>query len=490
MSATSIASRTAWSFVASIFSACGRLVAGIVIARQLGPALVGQFAFYSAIVEFVGLVAAYGLPNTLTRYVAESCGLQRDESEHEIVVWVSKRFFASLLGATACLAIFFASFSPYGVKTAFLLSILLLTQAMSNLVTAYWTGKQDFKKVAKFSFLSTTALFLFQPLMVYFLGLDGALLGLTLSFIIYLKWSLPLLRGWVERREVTVQRSVLEHARYAWLAAIVSALVWSRAEVFFLSHFSDSRQTGYFTIGLTFASLVTITAGLLTGALMSHFSENTAADNRTELERSYRRMTIFVSICVFPMSIGGVVVMPQLLPFIFGSQYSEAVTVAQVLMIGGLLSFAGVGSSLIYAAGRAKFIFQSGLLGASLVLVGCLLVSRVYGATGVASIRLTVQVLMIGLGTVFIHTQLKFVPPYAAMARIATAASLSAFAAWVIIQCNLPFSLFLAISSAVVAYPFCLKMLRPLTRDDADALMRTVEFLPPLLRKQLSWLVG
>jgi O-antigen/teichoic acid export membrane protein len=159
-------------------------------------------------------------------------------------------------------------------------------------------------------------------------------------------------------------------------------------------------------------------------------------------------------------------------------------------MLTGVLAFAGVGSSLIYAAGRAQFIFLSGVIGAALVVSGCFLVSDGYGAFGVACVRLSVQTVMIGAGTYFIHRKLGIIPPYATMGRIACASALAGFVAWLIGETPIPLSMFAGIVMAIPVYLFSLRLLHPFMLEDTQAILQTSVAWPPVLRRLLAWLIG
>jgi O-antigen/teichoic acid export membrane protein len=328
-----------------------------------------------------------------------------------------------------------------------------------------------------------------QPVFTHLYGVNGAIAALALSFAVqFVLGGAFLWRGSRHSRQ-ELPESAKGYALYSWLAAVVSAVVWTRAEIFFLNHYSTSREAGYFSVALTFASLINIAAGLLTGALMPHFTTAVANSDTKELQTSYRRMTLFVAACVFPIGIGGATVMPELLPLVFGKSFVAAVRPAQILMISGVLAFAGVGSSLIYATGRSKFIFCSSCVGALLIVSGCPFVSDHYGASGVAYVRLSVQIIMIGVGTIFIRKILNISLPYAGMARIALASLLASAVAWLVMQLHLPASAVWAVIVAIAAYPTCLKLTKPLGSEDTAAVLDNENMVPALLRLKLKWMI-
>jgi O-antigen/teichoic acid export membrane protein len=224
-------------------------------------------------------------------------------------------------------------------------------------------------------------------------------------------------------------------------------------------------------------------ATLLTGALMPHFSTIFGSNDRSRLQRDYARLTSIVALFALPVSLGGVAVMPKLIPFIFGAAYADAAGPAAVLLTTGILAFAGIGSSLVYASGESAFIFKWGLLGAFLLAVGCYLAAPAYGALGTAWVRLGVQMLMIGIGTAFIHRQLKIIPPYRAVIRVAIAAAMAALVAKGVTQIAQLSSLAWGVAAGGVSYLFFLRFVQPLEGDEASALVTLTRYLPVPVRR-------
>lgn len=481
----SLSSRTFWNASGSLVATSGRMIAAIFIARQLGPELAGRYAFLAWLVEFTMIIASFGLPNTLTRYFAEFSGKGDKSSKHQLVRWVIRRYLGLILcGATVIFAMASAFFhNDQERKIAFLLPLLLLLQALSALIIAYLAGVQDFRKIAKINLFSGTALVVLQPTLTTILGLPGALLGAALAYTVSLIWLAPLLDDVFNRVAPRIPDSLPRYALYTWLATIVSAVIWARAELFFLNQYSTSAQAGYFSVGLTLTSFVTMGAALLTGALMPHFSAIFGSNDRGRLQRDYTRLTTIVALFALPVSLGGVAVMPKLIPFMFGAPYAGAAGSAAVLMTTGILAFAGVGSSLVYASGESAFIFKWGVLGAVLLAIGCYLAAPAYGALGTAWVRLAVQMLMIAIGTTFIHRQLKIIPPYRSVIRVAIAAAMAALVARGATHIAPLFSLAGGVAAGMISYLFFLRFVQPLQADAAATFVILTRYLPVSVRR-------
>lgn len=486
----SLSKRMLWSAVGSLVSALGRIIAAIVIARELGPELAGQYAFFTWLVESIGIFAAFGLPATMSRYIAVGLGTGNEQFIQNLLNWITKIY--AIFIAFGSIAIYIISLE-YLSRTGetylpYILSILLLLQSASALLNAYLSGTQNFRKLAKINLVSAIILVILQPICTVGMGLQGALLGAAFGYGASLIWLKPLASAALDRDTVTVPRSVIVYTSYTWLAGLVSAVVWARAEIFFLNLYSTHTQAGYFSISLTISSVVTMGATLLMGGLMPHFSTLVGKNDHVHLQQDYARFTRIVAMFTFPIGLGAAAVMPELVQLVFGSAYTAAAAPAAVVMISNILVFTGVGSELVYAHGNSSFMFRWGLIGALMVVVGCYLVTPIYGALGAAWIQISVRMLMIGIATVFIHWKLKIIPPYAGIVRIAGAAGMAALVANAVIHSIDTFSLVWAVAAGGATYILLVRIVQPLPKKDAIALLAITEGLPGNLGKSVGTL--
>lgn len=79
-----------WNAAGSLAASLGRIVSAVVIARQLGPEMAGKYAFLAVLAEFMTLLVSCGLPNTMTRYLAERAGKGDSAGQEDIVRWAAR----------------------------------------------------------------------------------------------------------------------------------------------------------------------------------------------------------------------------------------------------------------------------------------------------------------------------------------------------------------------------------------------------------------
>jgi O-antigen/teichoic acid export membrane protein len=289
-----------------------------------------------------------------------------------------------------------------------------------------------------------------------------------------------------------LRRRVWKFALTTWAAMLVSAVVWSRAEIFFLERYWGLHEVAMFTVGLTLATTVQQVANLFSGAFLPHFAGLAGAGERAVMQRQYAMATKLMALLVIPLSFGGAAVSPVLVPLLFGTEFAVTVPNAMVLMLTAGLSFCMIGSALVYAVERPDFIVIGGAVGVVLSVAAGILVVPRYGVWGAAWARLLIQSSMVGLGIWFINCRLHFSFPFGALARMLMAGLLCSVVAACVVHA-VPYrflALAIAVPSGAIVYFVGIRVCHALDADEAFQLSRLVNGLPAHLGRRFQSLVS
>lgn len=487
-----LAQKTVWSAWASICTLFGRLVVQIMIARMLGPDGIGRIAYLMLLIEFTSVLSNFGLPCSLTRYLAELYGQKKPEQAITFAQWVYIRYLTLVLVGSVTVGFLFFNSSQYaGIELALpVLMLLFLVRSLQAINRANLAGQQRFDLLASINIVSTVALIAGVSIGVYFYGVTGVLIGYVVGAFYPALYSFSSLRDFSPKKKIDAElrRRVRKFAINTWLALIVSAFVWSRIEIFFLERYRDIHEVAMFTVGLTFVMMIQTVTGLFMGAFLPHFSQLIAERKRTAIQIHYETATKLISLVAFPLSLGGAAIMPVLLPLVYGRDFLLAVPNSMVLMTSSVLVFSGIGSSLIYAMERPKFIVLCGFSGACLSITFCFIIIPIFGAWGAVWSRLLIQFLMVSLGTWYITKRLDFSFPFSALMRIFIAASLCGISAWCIIR-FVPFpivALWVAVFLGAIVYIISIKIFHVLNSYEIRQLNRIINRLPDKFRRPLE----
>jgi len=476
-----LAGKTFWSAAAGLVGVVSGLACSVLIARLLGVVGTGQVAYLVWLSEIGGLVASLGLGQALTRYLAELEGRDRADRSRALTAWIARRYLLLAVAGTALIALFGRSL----VRESFdrivwsALGLLLLIRGLDALYRAHLAGAQRFAFLARLNLATSALKIAGVGIGAWQWGVAGALGGYVAGSALPALLSLELLRAAGAPPAPPLRRRVTRYALHTWLAALLSAFVWTRLEIFFLERYRDASEVAMFTIGLTMASLATTGPLLLSGAMIPHFAERVGANDQAAVRAGYAAATRVLALLVFPACFGMAAIVPVLLPALYGSAFSGAVPNAIVLVAVSALAFSHVGSSLIYGMERSGFMALAGTAIAVLAVVVFSLVIPVSGSWGAVWARAALQLLSVVWGHVYIVRRLGCPVPLRALGRTLLAALACAAAAYAPIALwPRPWTLALAIPLGAMVYLIGLRVLGALVAEDTQRLRVHAQRLP------------
>jgi O-antigen/teichoic acid export membrane protein len=445
-----------------------RFAVGIITARQLGLEGAGRLAYFLWMSETMATITGLGLQSTVTRFVADLHGQDRAASAARLARWLYGWCLAlTVLGA---LGLGGAGLLSDNRAAWLCVGFAFPLQGMGAFYLAYLAGQQRFDRIARLNLISGLSLVAGVVAGMRLFGVPGALAGYAAGSAAPAILSIGLLRR--PSKLIEFDRELagrcLRYTLFAWGAAIVSAIVWSRTEVFFLERFRGPGAIAMFTVGIALSTLATQGPMLLSGALMPHFAQVLGAGDAASGRWIYTQATRLMALLLFPLCLGTAAITPVLLPAIYGEAFRGAVPGAMVLTAFAALAFSNVGSALVYGSGKAWFVAASGAVGASLSVAACMVVIPRWGAWGACLSRSGVQTLMVALGAWYLARHHGCPLPLAALGKILFAAAASAVCAYLTISLvGTVTALGAAIPLAAAVYVVLIRATRVLEPEDA-----------------------
>jgi len=420
---TTLSARSLSNALATAIDLGCRLVCSIAVARILGTDGAGAVAYGLWLADLAVVLAGAGLPTALVRFAAERTGdaaAQRALGRH-------------VAGATSALALagaaaVFAYSTDLEPRARALVAGLVVARALEAVLRAYWTGIQRFDLLSRFNALTAPVWLALVAVGGWALGVDGALAGYVGAALV------PAVLGlWLAARpgaplEAGAARRLWGTASFAWVSAVVTALIWGRFELYFLRHAHGEGAAGLYAAGLTLAGLATSGPLMFAGALMPHFSERIAAGDPGAVRATYAAATRLLALSLFPACLATAALAPALIPALYGEAFRGAIPAAAILVAGSAVAATSVGSALLLGADRAHVIAVSGV---ALTIAAVLLhgwAVPIWGPVGAAVGRGVLQLAGAAWGAVYIARVLGCPVPLAALARTFVAAIVSALA--------------------------------------------------------------
>lgn len=460
----------------------------LLAARTLGAASFGGYQFLVWVVGMGVLAVNWGVPTTVTRYVAEFDGRgDRASAAALLRRALLVRLALGLLAAVA-LTLLPSLLGAGGLPRLWLAlaGLVVLCEAMFGIVDAAISGLQRYRYTTLLVLVRGTSelALTWIALRVLGWGVAGLLLVNVAELLLLLLLATLLLRRDFAGHhggalDGASGRRVLRFASGMALITLLNAVVWDKSEIFFLHRFCPPAEVGYY--GLAFgwsARLFGLLPGVLTGVLMPLVAGLYGADDAAGLRRLYALVLRALGLLAFPLGALGALGAEPLMA-LYGPEFAGVVPPLRVLFLSGtVVQLAYAGSSLALGLERQRFILWANVaVGAANVALDLLLIPG-GGALGAAWANALSQAGASLLSGLYIALRLRFPTPVLALARTALAAALAALPACALLWLRAPVALPLGLALYAPAYGAALLALGALSRSEALLLAGLAARLP------------
>lgn len=219
-----------WSVFGALLSRGSMLISAIVLTRILDTKAYGQLGILRSTLNFFVVFAGFGLGNTASKYISLYKNTDLWEARRIFDISLLFNFF---LASVLSLAVFvFAkeisiwSFNDATLSGELRISAFLLFFAtMNGVLSGSLAGFQEFKKIAKNTFLSAIIQTLFSIIGGCFFGVSGALIGFGLGyFFLFIAHKIAIDKCWNgERRTVHFKDFLETDKTFLWSFSLPTA---------------------------------------------------------------------------------------------------------------------------------------------------------------------------------------------------------------------------------------------------------------------------
>ena len=389
------------------------LLVSMYASRKIGVDAFGTAQYILWLIATVWMFLNFGLPITLVRFIALRLGDRKKNAAHAMIAW---SFSICLVLCSLGVVVF--AFAFHAASTLWLETFLLfVVMSFSSVLQSVNEGLMRFKHLFHVSLLSgCVMLACFFPVIRSY-SLEGYIAVLIGGAIVSVVFMTAGLRGFsfLPRGKAAeiFGTDVRTFAFYSWLAAIISSFTWQSMELFFIKTYLTSADVAYFSIALLLASYVTQPIALLSSALLPYFSREVGGLDNRSAQGTYFFLTKLLAWLTFFACFFTAANSSFILTFIYGQAYGPAKDVAAIVLSGSSFgTIAAVGSALLYAHGKSKFIAIFGSLGAMIAIFAGVLVIPTYGIIGAGISKVAIQMSMVIIGTFYIVKYLQFRFPF------------------------------------------------------------------------------
>ncbi len=441
------------TFWVSMGQVIGRLLRALLIiyaARLLGAAGYGVFSYALSLAGFFSIFSDIGLTPLLTREGAKN---------PELMVKYVGTGFTIKLGLIAVNSVIILSALP-------LLSHIAEANALFPLIALLFA----FDSVRDFTFAITRAIekmqieagaFMLTNVTILALGFAALFLfpnvrallvaytigsGIGMVFAVW-KVRAYLARFW-RAFDRNLIRPILTEAWPFGVSGLLSAIMLS-TDTIMIGWLRSTEEIGFYGAAQRMILLLYLLPGFIGVATFPALSRLSAVD-RERFGAVFGKTMRVALLMAVPLTVGGILVAPELVRFIFGASYDAAAPVFQVLLLTVTLTFPGmlIGNAL-FAFGKQWYLVRSFALGAiGNVLLNYAFIPR-YGIVGAAVATVITQGLTTAANTYIMQRTHRF-RFFAGLSRLLVAAA--AMAATVLVARATGAHVLLTVAAGGAAY--------------------------------------
>lgn len=368
------------------------VVAGIFIARILGPEGKGLHSIFYADVTLFCTVFGFSITNSIIFFTAN-----KRISKERIKTIVSMLLVLTMILSVIALIIWINSdyvelFLPdYEITISLLLLFLatIFTAQINSAFTAYFQGLRHFKIVNKiliingiYGLLSFAIAYLLHFYGYYtFRLLDVIAVSFLILVLNTLHWFVYYVKHGRVRFEYQLDwgRDFSPFFRFAGMNHVASILSFfnHRIILWFIAYYLDNWQLGIFSLGISLAQLLNPISLVLESFLSADRSEN-----QLHIFSSFSRIqfTAILILCIIAALLS-----PYLIPWLYGDDFRESVSILYVILVGALMSCqSSIFSSFFLANDRLKYNVIASLIGVVTTVVSAPILIHKYQIIGAA----------------------------------------------------------------------------------------------------------
>lgn len=401
-----VAKNTVWLVIGKMGGRLLRTILVIYAARILGAANWGVFSYVANLAGIFAVLTDFGISSLITREYA------RSETSEENKKIISTAFFLKLLfliPAIIFLVVIAPHFSIASNMSPLLIffAIILVFDSIRQLGFSVIKAKQQMEIQAGLYALTNVIIVVSGLLLLYYYRSVASLAyAYTIGSVIGCISTVYFLRSYIGNLRFGFQRKLAKNIiKMAWPFAVSGLLgsIMISTDIFIIGFFRSAQEVGFYsaadkTIQLLYApSLILATSSFPIIARL-------AQRESQKMSVIFKRLVHVILILLIPITLGGVIIAPELIRLAFGNGYIGAVLPLQILLL--TLSFRFISVLLInvtFAYNKQKTLVVYTAASIILNIICNLLLIPKFGLAGSAIATLLVNV----LGSIYMWVKVK-----------------------------------------------------------------------------------
>lgn len=378
-----IIKNTFWLTLANVGSRFLRLILLIYIARLLGATEYGKFTFALSFVLLFQVFADFGLFRIAVREFSKD-----KEKEKELPALLSLKILLSFCTLVLIFVFsFFITSDPLILKMIFILAVSNLISAYLEAFHAIFHARQKMEydsliRIFEASILigvGLCVLFYFPSI----LNLSYAYLFASLTTLIFILFFFHF-----KIKRLTISWNKLIWKKYlimSWPLALTSFsyIIYNQIDSVMMGSLGQITQTGWYNAAYRIIAIVIVPIGIISSSFYPILSK-TFKKTKEELQRVWNYQMEIMILLAIPLVIGGLVLAPRIINYIFPSSFNPSILAFQILIVmAGIMFLYNAFRWILVIVDQQKKLFWAVLSGAIInIILNLILIPKfsLYGA--------------------------------------------------------------------------------------------------------------
>lgn len=335
---TTIFRNTAWLSFAKIFNNIIAYILIVAIARFLGDKGLGQYSFIFAFTGLIFLFGDFGLDYLMIRDISRNKNKSKEYFEN---IFTIKLGLGLILILFSFIIISFLNKELEVIRALWIVTIIqfftIFSQMFSNFLKSF--DRMEFDAIG--SMLERlVALFLGLYFLYTNKSLSVFIFALLLSHsvrLLYLTFSIKNKISFKLKFDISVWKTLLIKA-FPFFLTGVFVTVYFRIDTIMLSLIKGDAVTGWYNSAYKLVSVLTLIPNILIVAILPSMSR-LFKQNKSLLKILFHRVFRYLTMLVFPISVGTVILADRFIEFIYGKTFIGGSLSLQILIFAELFIF-------------------------------------------------------------------------------------------------------------------------------------------------------
>jgi len=385
---------TFWLTVAEGISQFLKLILIIYVARILGATEYGKFTFALSFLSLFAIFSDFGLSSITTRELS-----REKDKEKEFSSILSLKILLSI-GALILMLIgsLFVTADPAIQRVIWILAVFVLINSFSEIIYAFFRARQQMQYEALTGILQAVAitgvgffiLFNFPSVenLSYSYLFASSIAFVFILFVFHFK---------VFSLKLSFKKSIWKQfLAMSWPLGFVTifSIIYNQIDSVMMGYWGQITETGWYNAADGLARVTLIPPFLISTSFYPVLSI-AFKESKEKLQKVWDYQMRIIILMVIPMVIGGLVLAPRIIDFVYSSSFSPSILVFQILIItSGIIYLITLLNLVLTASNQQKKNFWITLSGAIVNIVLNLILIPKYSLYGAAIATLITFLLM------------------------------------------------------------------------------------------------